>query len=59
MNIRENQEGQLTPLVRIQAHIISTINKLISLMEYQGLLSNKKTLFLLRAMRTIAENRVV
>jgi hypothetical protein len=59
MNIRENQEGQLTPLIRIQAHIISTINKLISLMEYQGLLSNKKTLFLLRAMRTIAENRVV
>jgi hypothetical protein len=58
MNTRINQHGQQTPTIRIQAHILSVIKKLHSMLEYQGLLANKTALKMLNQMKRIIEEKI-
>jgi len=58
MNIREHNHNRPTPLVRVQAHILSIVDKIKHLLEYQGIVTNKKTLHVLSMMKTIINNRI-
>ncbi len=42
--------GQEVPKIRMQAHLLSVIRKLISLLEYQKIVQNTATIFFLAAL---------
>ncbi len=48
MNIRENQMNRTTPRIRIQAHILTVIKKITSLLEYRGIMENKKSILMIK-----------
>ena len=58
MNTTEVQRNRDTPIIRIQAHILVSIQKLISLLAYQGLLKNKIHIARLKQLREIIQDRV-
>jgi hypothetical protein len=58
MNIRPAQRGRVAPMVKVQACIISTIQKMISLQEYQGPQRNAESLVNLKQLQEIARTRV-
>jgi hypothetical protein len=58
MNIMESQKYRDTPLVRIQAHILTNIGKLTSLLSYQGLMKNKKHIAHLVKLKEIIQDRI-
>jgi hypothetical protein len=58
MNIKENHHNRPTPLIRVQAHILSIVEKIKHLLEYQGIVTNKKTLHVLSMMKAIINNRI-
>jgi hypothetical protein len=57
MNMTVNA-GDPTPLTRIQAHILSTLNKVRSYIEYQGIFKHAEPLRLLDSMHEHATNRI-
>ena len=58
MNLAETHRNREVPLIRIQAHIMTTINKIISLLEYQENIQTKKPKETMIKMKTILENMV-
>ena len=58
MNLTENHRNREVPLFRIQAHIMTTMNKIISLLEYQENIQTKKPKEIMVRMKTILENMV-
>ena len=57
MNITGNRE-QPTPVVRIQAHLLSTLVKVRSFLAYQGVLTNKNPLEFLKIMIQKLQDRI-
>jgi hypothetical protein len=57
MNMTVNV-GDPTPLTRIQAHILSTISKVRSYIEYQGIFTHAEPLRLLNSMHAHAITRI-
>jgi len=58
MNLAEIHRNREVPLIRIQAHIMTTINKIISLLEYQENIQTKKPKEIMMKMKTILEDMV-
>jgi len=58
MNLAETHRNREVPLIRIQAHIMMTINKIISLLEYQENIQTKKPKEIMTKMKTILEDMV-
>jgi hypothetical protein len=58
MNITAAQQMRDTPMIRIQAYLISTVTKTSSLFTYQGLMKNKGCLEKLTNLVEIIRNRV-
>jgi len=58
MNIRPAQSGTAVPRTRIQAHLISTVNKLGRLLEYQNLRSGIEAKKILDKLNEIISARV-
>jgi hypothetical protein len=50
MQLKEPNRQEV-PKIRLQAHLLSVIRKLISLLEYQGIVHNKLPLTFLRSMQ--------
>ena len=58
MHIAEIHRNREVPLIRIQAHVMTTINKIISLLEYQENIQTKKPKGIMVRMKHILENMV-
>jgi hypothetical protein len=49
---------QEVPRIRLQAHLLSVIRKLISLLEYQGIVQNNAPISFLTALNTVISSNV-
>ena len=54
----QNLTPEITPLIRIQAHIISVIRKVHSLLTYQGHQQNSQAIQFLETLQQTLESRV-
>jgi hypothetical protein len=55
---RTERDRTPTPLIRLQAHLLSTISKLISYMEYQGISTQQNATQLLRTLQQTITDRI-
>jgi len=55
---RTEQDRTPTPLIRLQAHLLSTISKFISYMEYQGISTQQNATQLLRTLQQTITGRI-
>jgi len=58
MQIAEIHRNREMPLIRVQAHLMTTINKIISLLDYQETIKTKKPRQTMVKMKQILENMV-
>jgi hypothetical protein len=49
---------QEVPRIRLQAHLLSVTQKLISLLEYQGIVQNNTPISFLTALNTVISSNV-
>jgi len=59
MNIMEGHRNRQMPLVRIQAHIMSVVKKIISILNYQGTMKVQKSREIMEQMLEILEEMIV
>ena len=58
MNIMEGHRNRQMPLVRIQAHILSVVKKIISILNYQGTMKVKKSREMMEQMMELLEEMI-
>jgi hypothetical protein len=58
MNIMEGHRNRQMPLVRIQAHILSVVKKIISILNYQGTMKAKKSRETMEQMMELLEEMI-
>ena len=58
MNIVETHRPREMPLIRIQAHMMTTITKIISLLDYQETIKTKKPKETMVSLQYILENMI-
>jgi hypothetical protein len=58
INIMEGHRNRQMPLVRIQAHILSVVKKIISILNYQGTMKVKKSREMMEQMMELLEEMI-
>jgi hypothetical protein len=58
MNIRESCKNRPMPRIRVVAHIISVIKKILAMYQYKNILTNKSSIAMLQNMESLLQNSV-